>query len=131
MSTTGENREHCPALTKTGRACRGWALPDTGLCIAHSPQAAQWRTRGGVAHANANRAEKLLPSRLRPITEGLERAFRDVLAGDVDPRTATAAATVAAAIVRVYQAGEQEERLRDIEADLTRWRERDRGRWPA
>ena len=45
----------------------------------------------------------------------LEEALRQVHDGILDPRAATAIASLAGAIVRVFTAGEMEERLRILE----------------
>jgi hypothetical protein len=118
MSTSSDadaDSLRCPALTRGGQRCRGHPLPTTGLCFAHSPQSGVWRAQGGHATSRAAKAERLLPSRLRPVVEGLERAFAAVEAEQMDARTGTALATIAAAIVRTVQAGELEERLRSLE----------------
>jgi hypothetical protein len=52
--------------------------------------------------------EKLLPSRLRPTFDRLEAAMKEVHEGRLDPRQATAMASLAGAMVKVIKAGEQE-----------------------
>ena len=46
----------------------------------------------------------------------LERALTEVHDGRLDPRAATAMASLAGALVRVITSGELEERLRSLEA---------------
>ncbi|SRR5260370_36058666 len=118
MSATAEKRQRCTAVRKDGQPCQALATY-TGLCIGHLPQAAQWRARGGEQSSNANRAAKLLPSRLAPIAEGLERAFQAVETTDFDVRKATAMAAIARALIAVHEAGEYEERLRILEQQAT------------
>ena len=60
----------------------------------------------------------LLVARLRPILDGLLDVFADVKKGDMDPRTGTALASIAGAIVKVYQAGALEERVHALETAL-------------
>jgi hypothetical protein len=119
MSAAAATRQRCGARRRDGRPCQALATA-SGLCIAHDPQAAVWRRAGGAATSTANRAAKLLPSRLRPIVEGLERAFLAVENGLMDPRRALAMAGVASALVRCVQTGELEERMRAIEAAAQR-----------
>ena len=138
MSNTDELPQQCPAVTKAGKRCGG-KVTSSGYCVAHDPQANEWRALGGHARSNASRAAKLMPARLLPIVERLEQVFADLGDGKMDERVkvALAMATVATTIGRLIQAGEYEERLREIEqlaADAGRFRDergRDRGpiRW--
>ncbi len=72
--------------------------------------------KGGQNKATSKRLAKLMPLRLVPVWEQLERALVDVLAGDLPPQQASAAAALARALVAVLQAGEAEQRLRDLVA---------------
>ena len=57
----------------------------------------------------------MLPARLRPIAVMLEEALGEVHHGNLDPRVATAMASLAGALVKVITSGEMEERLRALE----------------
>ena len=70
---------------------------------------------GGRATSRAERAGKLLPSRLQPVVTILENALGEVHSGKLDPRAASAMASLAGALVRTITAGELEERLRALE----------------
>ena len=61
------------------------------------------------------RAAKLLPARLQPMVSLLEDALGEVHRGELDPRAASAMASLAGALVRAITAGELEERLRTLE----------------
>ena len=61
------------------------------------------------------RAAKLLPARLQPMVSLLEDALGEVHRGELDPRAASAMASLAGALVRAMTAGELEERLRALE----------------
>ena len=61
------------------------------------------------------RAAKLLPARLQPMVSLLEDALGEVHRGELDPRAASAMASLAGALVRTITAGELEERLRALE----------------
>ena len=111
----------CKALRRDGRPCRAPALPTgAGLCFVHDPgrQAALAgeRAAGGRAKATALRAERLVPATLRPVITDLLDALQGVRAGSLSPAQGTAIAALAGALVRVYQLGEVEQRLRDLEA---------------
>lgn len=116
MSNTPADRLQCRALrAKTGEPCRGRAIAD-GLCWAHQPQAQQWRAKGGHERSNAARSVKALPERLRPVADVLSTAMTRTFRGDMDPRVATALASLAGAYVRVVTAGDFEARLAALEA---------------
>ena len=98
----------------TGRRVR----PRPGLrayCIGHAPGAQDARRKGGHAKSRAERAAKLLPARLQPMVSLLEDALGEVHRGELDPRAASAMASLAGALVRAMTAGELEERLRALE----------------
>ena len=61
---------------------------------------------------------ELIPAILRPVLDGLLVVFRDLQAGRGDPKQATAAASVARAIVAVYTSATLEERVGALEASL-------------
>ncbi|MCH7577747.1 MAG: hypothetical protein IH822_08125 [Chloroflexi bacterium] len=105
------DRPTCSAPTKTGKPCRG-RPGESGYCFAHDPaikdkrEAA--RVKGGENSSHAARLEKLLPSRLRSTFDRLETAIKEVHEGRLDPRRATAMASVAGAMVKIIKAGEEE-----------------------
>jgi hypothetical protein len=115
MSAAEEQTQRCPVICKKdGQPCSG--VPTSSrYCVAHSPQSNEWRAAGGRATRASERAARALPSRLRPIAEGLDRAFAAVEAGKLDPKIANSMATLAGAIVKVFQATEYEQRLRLLE----------------
>ncbi len=84
----------------------------------HSPAAQDNRRKGGRGRKTSARAEKLLPARLRPVIEELETAFYDACGDTLTSKTAKFIAPLARAIVTVYQAGVQEEALRDMQAQI-------------
>lgn len=114
MSTAAKIHERCAALKSSGVQCTAKAVSN-GLCIGHLPGATEARKRGGKATSREARADRLLPTRLKPIAELLEVAFREVHAGTLDPKVGSAMAALSGALVRVIVSGELEERLRRLE----------------
>lgn len=108
------HRPSCTALRKDGRPCTAPAAKD-GLCVGHQPEASAARSKGGRNSAKAARLSKLIPPRLIPVFDRLEEALTQVHEGELDPRVATAMASLAGAMVRVLTAGELEERVRVLE----------------
>jgi hypothetical protein len=101
--TAGRNPQLCSASRRDGMPCTGKPLA-SGFCFAHDPHAGEWRRKGGQQRANGERAVKRLPSRLRPLVEGLETAFAQVLAGKLDAAQARALASLASSLLEVYAA---------------------------
>jgi hypothetical protein len=108
------DRQRCTATRKDGRPCTALAVSE-GLCVGHAPQAQEARRRGGRASARSARLGRLVPPRLLAVYDMLELALGGVYDGEVDPRVATAMASLAGAMVRVLTAGELEERVRRLE----------------
>ena len=105
------DRTRCSAITKRGQRCQGTPRPSSNYCFAHDPSLAAKRktarVKGGKNSSRVARLEKLMPSRLRPVFDRLERAMREVHDGSLDPRQATAIASLAGAMVKVFQAGQE------------------------
>src|SRR5258708_3197576 len=115
MGDAQANRARCRALKRDGQPCSAPAVRN-GLCIGHQGEDNRaWSVKGGKATSHRERSAKLLPSRLRPIVDGLEAAFYAVQRGQLEPRAGAALASIASAIVRVFQAGELGERVRALE----------------
>jgi hypothetical protein len=109
----------CSATRKDGRPCTAPALPGEVHCFGHSPGLAAQRAagvrRGGQHKASIVRLKRLAPPALVSVFDRLDQTLDQVLAGDLDPKIATAAAQVARAMVATVQHGEHEERLRQLE----------------
>jgi hypothetical protein len=113
----------CTATTRAGKPCSAQARPGTRVCLWHDAEAAEERrhnaAKGGQARSNLSRLKRSLPT--ESLTFGdvqgvLGAVLRDLLAGTLDPPVANAAANVARAFAAIAQAGEMEERLRELEA---------------
>jgi hypothetical protein len=113
-SNASATRQHCPATRKDGSPCQGWAGA-SGYCIGHTPTAHDARAKGGTQRSKAARSLKMLPERLRPVADLLGTALQEVYDGKLEPRQASAMASLASAIVRVVTSGEVEDRLRALE----------------
>ena len=114
MRKTPSITQHCVSTRQDGAPCTAQAGA-SGYCIGHDPGAQDARRKGGQATSRAERAAKLLPARLQPMVSLLEDALGEVHRGELDPRAASAMASLAGALVRTITAGELEERLRALE----------------
>ncbi len=118
----GVKPERCQAITKGGSPCAATAVPGDRLCAWHSPAWAEkrreWSKKGGAGRSNAQRAKKALGEShdLTAVQARLVGALEKVEAGQLDPSRAQAMAALGRAIVTVSQAGEVEQRLRELEA---------------
>ena len=114
MRKTPSIAQHCVSDRRDGTPCTAQAGA-SGYCIGHDPGALEARRKGGRAKSRAERAGKLLPARLQPMVSLLEDALGEVHRGELDPRAASAMASLAGALLRTITAGELEERLRALE----------------
>ena len=114
----------CQAKRKDGQPCTQPA-GSSGYCWAHDPAYQQARLagarKGGKNKSTAIRLAKLVPADLRAVFTRLEAALNATNAGDLEPKIANAMANVSRAMVAVIQAGEMEERLREIEETLNEY----------
>ena len=114
MRETPSDTQRCASTRRDGEPCTAKAGA-LGYCIGHAPGALEARRKGGRKASRAERAGKLLPARLQPVVSLLEDALGEVHRGELEPRAASAMASLAGALVRIITAGELEERLRVLE----------------
>jgi hypothetical protein len=112
----------CTATTKAGKPCSAQARPGKRVCLWHDAEAAEERrknaAKGGQARSNLARLKRSLPTEPLAFTDVqgvLGAVLRDLLAGKLDPPVANAAANVARAFAAIAQAGEMEDRIRELE----------------
>lgn len=108
------DRHSCRETRRDGSPCTAKAGVD-GYCVGHRPGASEARAKGGRNSATAARLEKLVPPRLVGLYDRLEAALDEVHGGALDPRVASAMASLAGAMVRVLTSGELEDRVRKLE----------------
>ena len=111
----------CRGTRKDGTPCQAppHAIGGDGYCWAHDPEKREARraarAKGGQHKATAVRAEKLVPSHMRPVLGAVLAAIRDVRSGALTPAQGSALASLAGAAVRVYAAGVLEQRIDELE----------------
>ena len=115
MRETPSIAQHCVSTGRDGAPCTAQA-GTFGVLHRHAPGAREARGKGGHATTGTERAGELLPARLQPVVSILEGALGEVHRGELDPRAASAMASLAGALVRAITAGKLEERLRALEA---------------
>jgi hypothetical protein len=111
--------KRCTGTRRDGTPCAAAVMGPGTLCYAHDPTRAterdQARRKGGTNSASAARLDRLLPATLRPMIGSLLDALEEVHAGTLDPRQASAMASLAGAIVRAYSVGVLEDRVAALE----------------
>ena len=100
--------DRCKGINRDGTPCN--ARPYRGeYCQWHDPalagERAAWRARGGERSSSASRARAALPKDLQDVHAALLRVLSGLENGTIEPRTATAMAAVARALVAVQEAG--------------------------
>ena len=108
----------CIATKKNGNACQGRPILESNHCVAHHPEASTWRSQGGRAKSNIERAHARFPEGLKPIVGGLIEAFEQTHTGALEPRAAQAMSSVASSLIRVAEFALLTERLENIETEL-------------
>ena len=108
--TDKSNQPRCTATTKNGQPCLG-RPSESGFCFAHDPAFAATRetarVRGGKNSSSRARLEKLMPERLRPTFELLEKAVTEVYEGRLPAQRASAMASLTGALIKIIKAGEK------------------------
>ncbi len=111
----------CSAITKGGSRCRVPALTGKQHCLMHDPESAEARReagrKGGRNRSAKARAALLIPEAMGSDELGgwLSLLFRSVIAGKVEPRVGTAAASIARVLHEVKTVTELEARLASLE----------------
>ncbi len=111
--------KRCAGTRRDGTPCAAGVMGPGVWCYAHDPGRATERDRarrkGGTNSATRARLDRLLPATLRPMIGNLLDALDEVHAGTLDPKQATAMASLAGAITRAYGVGVLEERVQALE----------------
>ena len=111
--------KRCVGARKDGTPCTATVMGAGTLCYAHDPTRSaerdEARRKGGANSATRARVDRLVPATLRPMLGSLLDALDEVHAGELDPRQASAMASLAGAITKAYGVGVLEERLTALE----------------
>ncbi len=109
----------CQATRADGSPCRAAPTP-SGYCWAHDSdlrdKAKEARRLGGHNRSSTVRASRHMPRSMQDLAQRLLEAVDEVRSGELDPKKATAMASLAGAAVRVYEVGQLEVRVEELEA---------------
>ncbi len=113
------NPKQCAGTRKDGTPCTAKVMGPGDYCYAHdasrTAERDEARRKGGTGRATRARLDRLVPATLRPMIASLLGALDEVHRGDLDPKRASAMASLAGAIVRAYSVGILEERVQALE----------------
>ena len=127
IPTSPDHPRLCAGTTAAGTPCGGRALPRSEFCFAHAPELAAHRTeareRGGRNHSRTARARAAMPADLGGVLQRLYAALDRLDRGQLEPRIASAMASLASAIVRTWEVGVLEARLARMEELLGQYGE--------
>ena len=125
-------RATCTATRKDGTPCTAGAQQGRPYCWGHDPDLAEQRraksAQGGTNKATIRRLERRMPGDLRPVLDHLYGALEGLQTGETDPKTATAMASVASAIGRLYEVSVVQVQLDALAGVLEPERKRQIGR---
>jgi len=114
-----DDDQPCMGVRKDGSPCRAAHLPGRRFCWAHdddlSGKRQEAREKGGRNKRTEARLNKVMPASLKPILDLLMTSVSEVHQGSLDPRQASAMASLAGAIGRLYETAEIEQRLEALE----------------
>ncbi len=113
------NPKQCRGVRKDGQCCTAKVMGPGDYCYAHdasrTAERDQARRKGGTGRATRARLDRLVPATLRPMIGSLLDALDEVHAGTLDPKQASAMASLAGAITRAYAVGVLEDRVAALE----------------
>ena len=135
MTTTAPKTRACKATCKTGKPCKGQALPNSDYCLFHDPTRATIRAAGRKLGGSNRQGRKtstialraeasgqpLPPISLRTVEDVLgliEETVNDVRLLENSNQRARTIASLAAVAIKALEIGEIEQRLRLIESIL-------------
>jgi hypothetical protein len=78
------------------------------------------RVEGGRNRSRIARVERLVPTTLRPVLSLLLDVLEETRRGEMDPKVASAVASVAGAIVKVYSSATVEQQIADLQDQVAR-----------
>lgn len=120
----GKSNAKCNAITKSGAACKGTAIPGSSWCMSHNPALAEVRregqVRGGIEKATARRAVKAWASFGRELEDSdipavLKSCMKAVHDGEMEPSRANAIAALARTAIQITGDLELEQRIAALE----------------
>tara|TARA_Y100000593_G_C4231102_1_gene297043 strand:+ start:358 stop:729 length:372 start_codon:yes stop_codon:yes gene_type:complete len=105
----------CVGTRKDGTKCTAHPIKNSRYCIGHHEKAPEWRSKGGIASSDANRARAMMPEELRPLANELLETMEDLLQGRITPSQGSSFASLVNSLVKVIEIGVLETRISEME----------------
>ena len=125
QSTASTPRHGCQATTKSGAACRAFALPGRPFCLTHDPERREDATAARVKGAGVSNRLRSIEGRRRKLDSApallrfVGGIVQDVLDGSTSPDIARAALYGCAIARQLVESSDLDTRLRVLEAAQT------------
>lgn len=113
----------CRARKPDGTGCQAAALPGSDFCFFHDPDRADERRDAQSFGGSRNRMKTLDASApdvkiesCQDVVRLISETINQVRKGQVDPRVANAIGYLANVLIKAYEQGDLEKRIKDLEA---------------
>ena len=103
----------CNKTKTNGNSCTATAVAGQLQCIGHLPNAEVARAKGGEQSSALVRLQKYIPQELNELKTDLYQALDDVHKQRISPQQGAAMATIANAIIKVYETAELNAELQE------------------
>ena len=107
------NEVICSANKVSGEPCTAIVVKGREHCVGHLPESTEGRAKGGENSSALARLQKYIPQNLKELNTDLFKAFEDVHKGHISPQQGASMATIANAIIRVYETAELNAELQE------------------
>ena len=103
----------CSASKVSGNPCTAIVVTGRQYCVGHLPESSDGRAKGGEQSSALARLQKYIPKDLKELKTDLFKALDDVHKERISPQQGAAMATIANAIIRVYETAELNAELQE------------------
>ena len=107
------NEVICSAKRTTGEPCTAVVVHGREHCVGHLPESTEGRAKGGENSSALARLQKYIPQDLSELKTDMFKALDDVYNGNISPQQGAAMATLANAIIRVYETADLNAELQE------------------
>jgi hypothetical protein len=107
------NEVICSANKVSGEPCTAIVVKGREHCVGHLPESTEGRAKGGENSSALARLQKYIPQDLSELKTDMFKALDDVYNGNISPQQGAAMATLANAIIRVYETADLNAELQE------------------
>jgi len=107
------NQIVCSANKVSGEPCTAIVGKGREQCVGHLPESTEGRAKGGENSSALARLQKYIPQDLSELKTDMFKALDDVYNGNISPQQGAAMATLANAIIRVYETADLNAELQE------------------